>query len=241
MKKYTSAVLLALNLTWKSVLAAFLVNIALQIFFGLRIIMPSGIPVTAAFVFEWLLGTSVRTFGKWGFVLLLGLLVAAFARARGSKSIYTLNRLGLSEQQITFVFCFVFTGYFLLYWALQLAICYGFFLLFDHFAHCSPSIFMQLCWKSRWLHLLLPMNEWWGYLRNAVLCLSFGFCTAFGTDQMWRGKFPLLSFLPVIPCFIWLSGEIGALRDAIWLMVMLSACPICHYFALKGVWSDDDL
>ena len=131
MKKYTSAVLLALNLPWKSLLPAFLVNIALQIFFGLRIIMPGGIPVTAAFVFERLLGTSVRTFGKWGIVVLLGLLVASFARAGGSKSIYTLNCLGLSEQQITFVFCFVFTGYFLLYWALQLAICYGFFLLFD--------------------------------------------------------------------------------------------------------------
>ena len=173
--------------------------------------------------------------------MLLFSLIGTAGHTKGSKSVYTTNRLGLSEEQMTLVFGCVFTGYFLLYWALQIAVAYGFFVWYSRFTLVSSNSFMLACWRSEWLHTLLPLNEWWGYLRNIAICASFGFSAAFGSQLSRRGKFPWMSLVPPVLCLFILTGRIGEFWLDIILTVLLIGFTIGYYFALKGGRDDEDL
>lgn len=240
MKKITSAALLALKLTWLSALLYPLVAVGLQIFDVFRNLMPGGVPLQVTFGFENLLQSAQRV-GRFWMVLLLFALTRAAGDTMGSKSVYTMNRLGLSENRMTLVFGGVFTGYFLLYWVLQLAVCYGFFVWYSRFTLVSSNAFMLACWRSEWLHTLLPLNEWWGYLRNLAICTSFGFSAAFGSQLSRRGKFPWMSLVPPVLCLFMLTGRIGEFWLDIILTVLLIGFTIGYYFALKGGREDEDL
>ena len=240
MKKITSAALLALKLTWLSALLYPLVAVGLQIFDVFRNLMPGGVPLQVTFGFENLLQSAQRV-GRFWMVLLLFALTRAAGDTAGSKSVYTMNRLGLSENRMTLVFGGVFTGYFLLYWALQIAVAYGFFVWYSRFTLVSSNSFMLACWRSEWLHTLLPLNEWWGYLRNIAICASFGFSAAFGSQLSRRGKFPWMSLVPPVLCLFILTGRIGEFWLDIILTVLLIGFTIGYYFALKGGWEDEDL
>ena len=240
MKKITSAALLALKLTWLSALLYPLVAVGLQIFDVFRNLMPGGVPLQVTFGFENLLQSAQRV-GRFWMVLLLFALTRAAGDTAGSKSVYTMNRLGLSENRMTLVFGGVFTGYFLLYWALQIAVAYGFFVWYSRFTLVSSNAFMLACWRSEWLHTLLPLNEWWGYLRNIAICASFGFSAAIGSQKIRRGKTHLLSVVPPVLCLFLLTGRIGDFWLDMVLTVVLIGFTIGYFFTLKGGWEDEDL
>ena len=240
MKKVTSAALLALKLTWLSALLYPLVAVGLQIFDVFRNLMPGGVPLQVTFGFENLLQSAQRV-GRFWMVLLLFALTRAAGDTAGSKSVYTMNRLGLSENRMTLVFGGVFTGYFLLYWALQIAVAYGFFVWYSRFTLVNSNAFMLACWRSEWLHTLLPLNEWWGYLRNLAICTSFGFSAAFGSQLSRRGKFPWMSLIPPVLCLFLLTGRIGDFWLDMVLTVVLIGFTIGYFFTLKGGWEDEDL
>lgn len=241
MKKITSAALLALKLTWKLVLLIFALTLLLQAFDGCREMMPGGVPLQVTFGYEHLLRSAAQPAGKWWLVMLLILLTTRPAASKGSKTVYTTNRLGLSEKQMTLVFGAVFAGYFLLYWAIQLAVCYGFFVWYSRFSLVGSNSFMLAAWRSEWLHTLLPLGEWWGYLRNAVICLSFGYCAAFGSQLARHGKWPLMSLLPPVLCLLLPTGEIGDLTGDLVLTVLLACVTVGYSFALRGGRNDEDL
>ena len=209
MKKITSAALLALKLTWVAALAFTLTGAAVQVFYVFRELMPGGVPLQTTFGFEQLLQSAAERVGKFWMVLLLYML--GMDVGKSVKTIYTMNRLGLSENQMTLVFGAVFTGYFLLYWALQIAVCYGFFVWYSRFTLVGSNAWMLACWRSEWLHTLLLLGEWWGYLRNTVICLSFGCSAAFASQQGHRGKVPLTWFIAPLLCVFLLSGRIGSI------------------------------
>ena len=240
MKKVTSAALLALKLTWGEALGVFLGAGAAQLFDVSRELMPGGVPLQAAFGFENLLYTAVAPAGGWFAIVLMIVLLLSAGASRGSKTIYTMNRLGLSEMQITFVFGGVFSLYFLLYWAFQLLLAYGFFAWYSRFSLVSSTGFMLAAWRSEWLHLLLPLGEWLGYLRNAVVCVSFGLCTAFGVQRRRHGKFPLELLVPVVLCLFLLSGRIVNQLELM-LSILLILWTVCAYFLTKGGEDDEIL
>ena len=241
MKKITSAALLAIQLTWKTVLLVFALTLGLQIFEVFRELMPGGVPLQTTFAFEELLRSTVQAAGKWWAVMLMAFLIAASGSSKGSKTVYTMNRRGLSEIQMTLVFGAVFSGYFLLYWAFQIALCYGFFVWYSRFTLVGSNAWMLACWRSEWLHTLLPLGEWWGYLRNAVICGSFGFTAAFGSQLMRRGKFPYAFLVPPVLCLFLLSGRIGEFVPDIILTILLIASAIGFFFNVKGGCEDEDL
>lgn len=241
MKKITSAALLAIMLTWKMVLLTFVLSAGLQCFDVWRELMPGGVPLQTTFGFETLVRSAVQPAGKWWAVMLMSFLIATAGASRGSRSVYTMNRLGLSEDRVTLVFGLVFTGYFLLYWAMQIAVCYGFFVWYSRYSLVSSNTFMLSCWRSEWLHALLPLGEWWGYLRNITICGSFGFCAAFAAQQGRRGKVPLTWFIAPMMCVFLLSGRISSLGPDLALTVLLIAFTIGYFFALKGGREDEDL
>lgn len=241
MKKVTSAALLALKLTWKPVLLIFTLPLLLQAFDGYRELMPGGVPLQVTFGYEQLLRSAAQPAGKWWLVMLLVLLTFRPAASRGSRTVYTMNRLGLSEDRMTLVFGAVFTGYFLLYWVIQLAVCYGLFVWYSRFSLVGSNSFMLSCWRSEWLHTLLPLGEWWGYLRNAAVCLSFGYCAAFGSQLSRHAKLPVMSLLPPALCLLLPTGEIGDLTGDLVLTVLLACVTVGYYFVLKGGRKDEDL
>ena len=241
MKKITSAALLAIQLTWKAVLLLFFIHMGLHIFEGYLELMPGGVPLQATFSFENLLRSAAQKVGQWWMVYLLGALIGTTGPSKGSKAIYTMNRLGLSENQMTLVFGAVFTGYFLLYWAIQIAVCYGFFVWYSRFTLVGSNAWMLACWRSEWLHTLLPLGEWWGYLRNTVICLSFGFTAAIGSQLMRRGKYPFAFLVPPVLCLFLLSGRIGSGGMDILLSALLLAFTIGFFFTVKGGREDEDL
>ena len=224
MKKLTSAALLALKLTWLAALAFTLTGAAVQIFYVFRELMPGGVPLQTTFGFEQLLQSAAERVGKFWMVLLLYMLGMDIGKS--VKTIYTMNRLGLSENQMTLVFGLVFSGYFLLYWVFQIALCYGFFVWYSRFTLVGSNAWMLACWRSEWLHTLLPLGEWWGYLRNAVICGSFGFTAAFGSQLMRRGKYPFAFLVPPVLCLFLLSGRIGEFVPDILLTILLIASAI---------------
>ena len=241
MKKVTSTALLALQLTWKIVLLVFALTLGVQLFFVCRELMPGGVPLQTTFGFETLIRSAVQGAGKWWMLMLMALLVATAGAARGSKTTYTLNRLGLTENTATLIFGGVFTGYFQLYWAVQLAFAYGVFVWYSRLSLVSSNTFMLAVWRSEWLHTLLPMGEWWNYLRNLVICLSFGFCAAFAAQQGRRGKVPLTWFVAPVLCAFLLNGRIGSTGQDITLTVLLIGFTVGYWFVMKGGREDEDL
>ena len=241
MKKVTSTALLALQLTWKIVLLVFVLTLGVQLFFVCRELMPGGVPLQTTFGFETLIRSAVQGAGKWWMLMLMALLVATAGAARGSKTTYTLNRLGLTENTATLIFGGVFTGYFLLYWAVQLACAYGVFVWYSRLSLVSSNTFMLAAWRSEWLHILLPLGEWWNYLRNLVICLSFGFCAAFAAQQGRRGKVPLTWFVAPVLCAFLLNGRIGSTGQDITLTVLLIGFTVGYWFVMKGGRKDEDL
>ena len=241
MKKITSAALLALKLTWVAALAFTLTGAAVQTFYVFRELMPGGVPLQTTFGFEQLLQSAAERVGKFWMALLLYMLGMDIGQGKSVKTIYTMNRLGLSENQMTLVFGAVFSGYFLLYWAFQIALCYGFFVWYSRFALVGSNAWMLACWRSEWLHTLLPLAEWWGWLRNVVLWLSYGFSAAFGSQLLRRGKYP---FAALVPPVLWIfipTGRIGELGLDILLTVLLAAFTIGFFFSMRGGQEDEDL
>ena len=242
MKKITSAALLALKLTWLAALAFTLTGAAVQVYYVFRELMPGGVPLQTTFGFEQLLQSSAERVGKFWMALLLFMLGMDIGQIKGGKPVYTMNRLGLSEMQTTLVFGAVFSGYFLLYWAFQIALCYGFFVWYSRFALVGSNTWMLACWRSEWLHTLLPLGEWWGYLRNFIICLSFGFCAAFNSHRARHGKHSTsMPIFLVILCSSMVSGQVGSLARTVVLTVLLILFGIGDWFALKGGREDEDL
>ena len=239
MKKITSAALLALKLTWLAALAFTLTGAAVQVFYVFRELMPGGVPLQTTFGFEQLLQSAAERVGKFWMVLLLYMLGMDIGKS--VKTVYTMNRLGLSENQMTLVFGLVFSGYFRLYWAFQIALCYGFFVWYSRFALVGSNTWMLACWRSEWLHTLLPLNEWWGYLRNLAICLSFGYTAAFSGQLLRRSRHPFAMVVPPILCLFMLTGRIGEFWLDIILTVLLIGFTIGQFFSMKGGREDEDL
>lgn len=243
MKKVTSAALLAIKLSWTVALTVMLLGIGFQTFSVYQWLMPGGVPLQASFGFETMLSTVMKPYNTTLVlslvILLIGLRTAA---SKGSKTVYTMNRLGLSELQITLIFGAVFTLYFLLYWAIELGLVYAYFVWYSRFSLVSSNAFMLAAWRSEWLHILLPLNEWWGYLRNVIVCLNFGYCAAFGGHLARHGKTSSLGcvFAGML-CSVMLNGRVGDALRSIGLMVLLTAYTIGYFFILKGGREDEDL
>lgn len=241
MKKVTSAALLAIKLSWAIALGLMVMGAGFQTFSVYRWLMPGGVPLQASFGFETMLRSTVQGPGMWWMLLLLVYLTLSTASTKGSKTVYTMNRLGLSELQTTLVFGAVFSGWFLLYWAVQVGLAYAYFVWYSQFSLVSSNAFMLAAWRSEWLHILLPLGEWWGYLRNVVICLSFGFSAAFGTQLLRRGKLALAGLVPPLLCAVMLNGRIGEAMTNIGLMVLLAAFTVGYFFVVKGGREDEDL
>ncbi len=241
MKKYTSAALLALQLTWKCAAAVLLLCAGVQALILRNVLMPGGIPLQVNFSFSSVLDSNIHS-PVMGFGALLLLLLALRAGAtKGSKSIYTMNRLGLREQQSVLVFGLVFAGYYLIFWAVQTLLCFLWFGWYSQFTLVSSNGLMMAVWHSNWFHFLLPLDAWFGYVRNLVICLCFGLCAACGSSRVRRGKNLLLALTPCVAVLFLYPYGIANITDYFLVPLLLVLAAANYFFLLEGIRNEDAL
>ncbi len=239
MKKYTSSALLALRLSWKTAAALTLLGALMQtVFLGWQL-MPGGTPLQVNFNYATILGTTVQGLGMAGAAVLVLLLCLRSGATKGSKSVYTMRRLCISELDAMVVCGLVFTLYFLIYWAVQLGLCFAWFAWYTNFSLVSSNGLMLAVWDSDWFHFLLPMNEWLGYVRNGAICLSFGFGAAFGSCRHRRGKHIVGAFVPCVLTLMLYPSRVANNTDfALTLALLLVSA--ADYFLLRGGLRDEE-
>ncbi len=239
MKKYTSAALLALKLTWKAAGLVMLLSAAWQTWLVRNTLTPGGIPLQVNFSFSSILDSTVRDPAMICGAVLLLVLILRTAATKGSKSIYTMKRLALTELQTAAVFGLVFAGYYLIYWAMELGLCFGYFAWYSRFSLVSSNALMMAAWDSSWFHFLLPLEEWFGYVRNLTICLSLGLSAALSSVRLRRGKSLLWS---IVPCFAIVSlFPFGIANTTDFFLVPILAVIILGHYAivLEGMRNED--
>lgn len=143
-------------------------------------------------------------------VALISALVFAGAD-RGAKPDYTLRRLAATERQSFLCRAAHNTLCFFLFWGVQLAAALGLCLAWREL---SPALWGDWQWENQtlllafcrvpYLHALLPLGDWYLYLRNVLLCAALGFVTA--RKPVGRGLMGVL-LLSLAVSFPWRLGN----------------------------------
>lgn len=95
----------------------------------------------------------------------------------GNKQSYSLRRLGVSEKNVFLWQCFNNSCCYLLLWGLQLAVVLAQSSVWT-LSHGNQQTLMLTAYKSVLLFNLLPLSSVWGWIRNVVIVLGLGICTA---------------------------------------------------------------
>lgn len=177
MKQRLSVGALALQLTWKPVLLVCLAVAGIQMW-------SFGQSADWYYAFADRVGKAFPLPGKLGFAALLILLILSGCEFRGAKFNYTLRRLGIQERDVTLIWAAVFTGWFFLYWMTQLGLIFGCYAWYSNGQELEPTALFMASWIEEYFHLLFPLAEQWGYIRNVVMCIGFGCNAAFAAHQI---------------------------------------------------------
>lgn len=161
-----------------------------------------------------------ETFGL-AFAILCVLLCLQGSQLSGSKMDYTLQRLPMGEERVTLLWALLHIGCLIILWACQLAVIFGFWILYNRYAFCASSNGLELFvsfYDSSILHSLLPLADITRHVRNILWILSLGFHTsAFGYFQR-RDKF-------LVKTVFLLSVGVGLFSTAMgspWIDIFLS-------------------
>lgn len=190
MRRYCSVLGLAARCTFWKVLAATLVSCGAEAALFLTTLARWG-PERNPLSLEGLLfhSRAFLCFGP-GLVLVCALLALWEGTGSGSQTGYTVRRLRVGESRLTLlwggygVLCLV------LYWAAHLAtvlaLCTAAMPRLAPEA-ASPLALFLACWRSPYLHALLPLDDVWLWGRNLLLCAALGLGTAAFSHERRHG------------------------------------------------------
>lgn len=138
------------------------------------------------------------------------------------KTVYTLQRLPLSEEAVTLLWAAVHVGCLVILWAFQLAVVWGLWLLYNRFGPSSGQtleLFVNV-YGNDFLHGLLPLADVSRHVRNILWVLVLGFETAaFGYFQR-RGRFRgEVVFLLAVGIGFFRTG-MGETKADVWLSLL---------------------
>ena len=180
---------------------------------------------TQVLVFEHQLEPLVPRIGSLGFLLTALVLIWCCSSHKRCDFSMTLSRLGISEAEVRRIFALVFTGYFLLYWALQFGTVTALYARSEMLRGQDPLWFFLACYRSPYLHLLMPLREVLGYVRNVSVCLAFGAMAALCLTGGSRKVSPL----QIVPFLFWCvmnlssPGRIGLWTTDVFLILAAAA------------------
>lgn len=229
MKKRMSAAALALRMTWKWVLVLTVLICGLQIFLFQ---WSSGAEWGGLDVwkhgFEWVLDEyHIGTLGKAGFFGILLAVLVTVGRGK-SRSVYTLRRLRISENEVTVLWAAVFAGYFLLFWAIQLGLALWMFSRFRVSQELNGLEFFIIAHRSAWLHTLLPLSEPWGFVRNIALCLGWGTMGSLMARSIRHGGRPIVGLIALLAsAFLLIPRRMATqMTDVLFLIAMVGVVAV---------------
>ena len=139
-------------------------------------------------------------FGLFGWLAGTALILVLFLKGRDGKekTNYTLRRLGVTPQKSFYLHAVHNTLCFLILWAAELLVAIALCLVFRA---ARPELWenqsMLLAFYRRpFLHGLLPLGDWYLYIKNILWCAIFGELTA--TSRNPFSCIPLASCLALI-------------------------------------------
>lgn len=115
-----------------------------------------------------------------------------------SRVNYTMARLSLPPRSLFSLHVVYCTGVYLLFWLFQVTVAVATIALYCSqmdSGEVSSQLALLTCYRSIYLHPLLPLADWPFWVSTPLIYLGLGVNTTLGMFRNWEGKF---SFPPVI-------------------------------------------
>jgi hypothetical protein len=238
MKKRMSGAALALQQTFWPVMAVIVVWSVLQGWSFLRSdVFWIQEYYDSPMAFEDVLGNHrVAWFGKFSFLMIFSMTLVV----PKNKATYTLQRLRISENELTLGWALIFSGYYLLSWAVQLGLTVGMFRVFSNTVNQEAMDYFLACYRSRYLHLLLPLGEPWGYVRNIVICLGWGAMGALVSRYSRHGRKPIMAIALIVMTLSFLPQEMASRTLDQWLCGLTVIMIVIQCLMIREVERNED-
>ena len=242
MRKRASVVGLGLRMTVVPVCAVILAASLLQVWLFLRTdyIWVNPEHAWSAYSFEYILDEQmVGNVGKLSFLGIMCVLVLRCSQQKGKFS-YTLRRLRIRENEITAIWLLVFSGYFLISWAVQLGLVLWMFTQYATAADWGKIDLFVASYRSAYFHTLLPLSEPWGWWRNAMLCLSWGTMGALICRYMRHGGKPFMALMLVGASVVAMPSDVATKVNDIISIILLVGVVIVQIVLTLEVERNED-
>lgn len=107
---------------------------------------------------------------------------------------YTMFRLSLPPRTLFFIHAVYCAGIYLLFWMFQVTVAVATAALYRSLVfpdNVSVQLELLTCYRSVYLHPLLPLADWPFWVATPLIYLGLGVNTALGMVHSWEGKFSL--------------------------------------------------
>ena len=191
MKKHLSVFNLMATSSIYKITGLFTVMGLIEVFLFRRAMLAGPNPQTGTFHIEYVFEQS---FALWLFrivLLVLTIFLCLTGYETSSKQGYTLKRLSISEKQVFLLQAFYNSLCYFLLWSIQLLFVFilGFYFVKNAPAEYVTNQTMFLAfYRSDFLHALLPFEDIMVWVKNILLFLSLGICSAGFTYVQRKGK-----------------------------------------------------
>lgn len=160
-------------------------------FFLFRMIMLAGPNANGTFHIEYVFQQSRTLWVFAAALLVLTIFLCITGYETSSKQGYTLKRLSISEKQVFVIQALYNTLCYFLLWSIQLLFVFilGFYFVKNAPAeHVTNQTMFLAFYRSDFLHALLPFEDIMVWVKNILLFLSSGICSAGFTYMQRKGK-----------------------------------------------------
>lgn len=158
------------------------------------------------------------------------LILCSFGCDSGAKTSYTLKRLRVSEWSFYFMQALYNMCCCFILWCVQLAVTRLLCVAYMHLASAGEQEVFLACYRSDYLHSLLPLDERSRYLRNVALIVCLGHTTAYFPVCRRGGVFPVMSVLTIAVTPVLFSSAMGKWSTDV--LVILGSV----YFAVSSIF-----
>lgn len=149
-----------------------------------------------------------------------------------SRVHYTMARLSLTPCSLLRIHVVYCTGVYLLFWLFQVTVVMATMALYRSImnpSEISPQLALLTCYRSVYLHPLLPLADWPFWVTTPLICLGLGMNTAIGMMRSWEGKIYLPPVIFSLLTALY-AAQPGDYAWAICLVIILWAGVCVSYY-----------
>ena len=179
----------------------------------------------------------IETAGTTGVLVLFAVIAACVSSGQTGM---TLRRLRISEWEVTAWWSLLFTGYFILYWAAQLAVLLWMFRVYSGVSGWGTIDLFISAHTSPYFHLVLPLSEPWAVARNIFLCIAFGVMAAVNPMEGRRGGKPFMIFVVYFLAKLFLPNNMASQVADIAAIAVLGCVLVSYIVTVRGRVKNED-